>query len=186
MVLRVISGTLRGKKLNTLPGSEIRPTADRTKESIFNVLSDSVREAQVLDLFAGTGSLSIEALSRGARQVVAIDKSRSAIEVIRKNLAACRMSEQVRLVEWDIIRNLDCIKASIPPFTLVFMDPPYAAPAIEPALSNLHSCGALKIGAVVVIEHDFRVAAPETRYGFNLCDKRKYGKTLVSFFRYMI
>jgi len=186
MSLRIIGGSLRGKKLHTVRGIQVRPTADRVRESIFNILSSRLHKAVVLDLFAGTGAFGIETISRGAKCAVFIDNSRAALSVIERNIKACAYGNQTNVIKWDIKRNLNCIKAFHTAFNLVFMDPPYNQNIISPVLLNLFQSGSLERGACVVIEH----AATETLVvdseAFNIDDQRKYGKTLVSFLNYVV
>ena len=107
MGLRVISGRLKGKKLYSVHGSATRPTADRLRESIFNILSTRVFKAVVLDLFAGTGALGIEALSRGAVSAVFVDNSRKAVSIIRRNITSCAFDQRANIIKWDIKKNLN-------------------------------------------------------------------------------
>ena len=108
--MRVIGGNLRGRKLSAVPGGFIRPTADRIREAIFNILAGGVRDAFVLDLFAGTGSLGIEALSRGAKFSVFIDSNPAALSVIHSNLKKCEIEDRAKVFKWDIVKNLNCIR----------------------------------------------------------------------------
>lgn len=183
--MRIIGGGLKGRRLFSVRGERTRPTADPLREAIFNILSARVRDTVVLDLFAGTGALGIEALSRGARQAVLIDKDRSAIEVIRRNIELCRLAEKARAIRWDVSRNLNCIRGHRPPFSLVLMDPPYSRNLIAPALALLDAGGCLEKNSLIVAEHTpaEAMAVPEA---FSLVDRRTYGKRLVSFLGYMV
>ena len=184
--LRVIAGALKGKKLASPKGRGIRPTSDRTREAVFNILGDRVRGASVLELFAGTGAFSIEALSRGAARAVMLERSREALALIDRNLTACRLKARALVIRWDITRNLDCLNAMAGQFDLVFLDPPYRQGTLAPTLQHLIACGALAPGASVVIEHDPRETVPEQCAHLRLTDRRKYGKALVSFFTYVL
>jgi 16S rRNA (guanine966-N2)-methyltransferase len=190
--MRVIGGMLKKRRLSPVPGRGTRPTADRLRESIFNILGDRVREAEVLDIFAGTGAMGIEALSRGAAGAVFVDNSAAAVAAVRKNLTACGLDAVARVIRWDASRNLSCLSAEKKRFTLVFLDPPYGAGMILPSLANLHRCRTLVPGAELVVEHspaepiELPDAAPRSTPLFSLTDRRRYGKTLVSFFEYML
>jgi 16S rRNA (guanine966-N2)-methyltransferase len=186
MGLRIIGGSLRGKKLHVVPGIMVRPTADRLREALFNIIAARVREAVVLDLFAGTGALGIEALSRGAEYVVFIDNNQRALSAIARNLKSCAYSERTKIFKWDISKNLNCIKSSMPAFNLVFIDPPYSQNIIKPALFNLYRSNSLASGAYVVIEHTASEPLPADLGQFAIDDQRKYGKTLVSFLIYVV
>ena len=186
MGLRIISGSLRGKKLQAVRGRQVRPTADRLRESIFNILSSRVHEAIVLDLFAGTGALGIEAVSRGAEHAVFIDNSPGALAVIARNIEECAYSRLTKVIKWDISKTLNCIKSSSPPFKLVFIDPPYNRNLIKPALRNLYRSNSVAKGAYVVIEHAAAEPIPANLKAFEIDQQRKYGKTLVSFLSYVV
>ena len=182
--MRVIGGSLKGRKLATIRGRIIRPTADRLREAIFNILADRVEKAVVLDLFAGTGALGIEALSRGAQSAVFVDKSKSALAVLKKNIRYCAVQENATIIKWDILKNLKCIKSFDPAFDLVFLDPPYNKDCIKPVLNTLYRNGALEKGACLVIEHSDTEPVPRELPVFNITDERRYGRTLVSFLLY--
>jgi 16S rRNA (guanine966-N2)-methyltransferase len=184
--LRVIAGELKGKRLVSPRGRGIRPTSERTREAVFNILGDRVRGAAVLELFAGTGAFSIEALSRGAASAVMIERSREALDLIGRNLAACRLAGRTRVIRWDITQNLDCLRSLPGRFDLAFVDPPYHQGALGPSLQHLIACGALAAGARVVLEHAPQEALPDETTQLRLTDRRKYGKALVSFFVYVL
>jgi len=184
--MRIISGSFRGKKLAALGGNATRPTADRVRESIFNIMAEDIENAAVLDLFAGTGALGLESLSRGAARSVFIDASLSAVKIIRKNVTACRADDRARIIRWDITKNLKCLKEDFAAIDLAFMDPPYNKNFIRPALINLIKSEALKNSARIVIEHSAAEALPEDLIGLHLTDRRIYGKTVVSFLSVML
>ena len=186
MKLRIISGELRGKKLVSVPGLMTRPTADRVREAIFNIIGGRVRQSRILDLFAGSGLLGIEALSRGADFALFIDHHPQPISVIKKNLSACRYESQSRVIQMDLCKKKVNWKGWGPKFDLVFMDPPYDRHLIAPMLSRLHDSEVLAAGALVVAEHGGAEPPIESNAPFLLDDQRKYGKTLVSFFNYAL
>jgi 16S rRNA (guanine966-N2)-methyltransferase len=184
--LRIISGIHKGKRLQPFTGKRIRPTSDRLRESIFNILSDRVQFAVVLDIFAGTGALGIEALSRGAVSATFIEKDRAALSILRKNIQSCRLEDKANIIQWDVLKNLNCIRWATPRFNLVFIDPPYQKDMLRLTLQHVHNSQALKNKACLVVEHGMYEKIPETIEAFQLKDERKYGKTLVSFFEYMV
>ncbi len=184
--MRVIGGELRGKKLISPRNRSIRPTSDRLRETVFNIIAAEVPQAAVLDLFAGTGALGIEALSRGAASAWFVDRSRSAIALLERNLSACRLEGKSRRLCWDIARDLTCLKSAASPFTLVFMDPPYERGLVHPTLDRLHRSRALSVGALVVIEHGAGEPLDDPGRPYHLEDQRRYGKTLVSFARCLL
>jgi len=186
MGLRIIGGALKGKKLYSVRDTSIRPTADRLRESIFNILSQRVLDAVVLDLFAGTGALGIEALSRGAESAVFVDNRKGALSVLRRNIDSCMLDQKANIVKWNIRQNLNCIRSKKQNFDLIFLDPPYDKNLIKPTLFNLDKSHSLKDGACIVVEHSLFELIPTDLLAFDLLDQRKYGKTLVSFLNYVI
>jgi len=181
--LRIIAGERRGKTLRSVRGMATRPTADRVRESVFNILSHQVRDATVLDLFAGTGAMGIEALSRGADYAVFIDDSQNALSVISRNLEECRFQDKAKVIRWNIVKNLNCLDGFKERFDLIFADPPYHKNFIAPALHHLLKSNCLKDNALIVIEHELE-PIPTDISDFCLTDQRKYGKTFVSFLKY--
>ncbi len=184
--MRIIGGELKGRKLLSVRGTHTRPTADRTREAIFNILGSHVREAVVLDLFAGTGALGLEALSRGAHSAFFIENNKHVRSILTRNIVSSGVESKAITVQWNIAKNLKCIQSSDPVFNLVFMDPPYGKHLVAPTLSNLHDSCCLKTKARVIIEHTQIEVVSDGAGPFKLLDQRRYGKTLVSFLRYML
>ena len=155
-MLRIVAGRWRGRRLATLAGTTVRPTGDRVKETIYNVVRERVKAALVLDLYAGSGSLGLEALSRGARRAVLVERDRAALAVLRRNVESLEARAEVQVVHGDALRY---VAASHPePFDLVLADPPYAA-EVEGALLAAAS-GALRPGGCFVLQHARRWQAP--------------------------
>ena len=184
--MRIVGGSLRGKKLFSVSGLSTRPTSDRIRESIFNILSTRVVHTHVLDLYAGTGALGMEALSRGADHAFFIDRDTKAVATIWENIRAGRLENQTDVVQWDIRKNLRCLQGSNQLFDIVFMDPPYNKNLFSPTLENLAESGVIQTGTILVAEHSIREELPERFLFSQLLDRRKYGKTLVSFFDCLI
>ncbi len=179
--MRIISGTLKGRKLAAPDGRSTRPTADRIKESIFNILAGRIVSRQVLDLFAGSGALGIEALSRGASHAVFIDREKAALTVLKRNIRQLGLTDRTRVMNWDIRRGINCLPSGSKQFDLVFMDPPYDTDAVNIGLNALVLRQVLAPDACVVVEHSRRetIVCPED--ALTLTDQRRFGKTLVSF-----
>jgi 16S rRNA (guanine966-N2)-methyltransferase len=172
--MRVIAGTYGGRTLKAPPGDGTRPTSDRVRESLFSILGDRTAEARVLDLFAGSGALGLEALSRGAQEVTFVDDHRSAIAAIKGNLTALKTTANVR--QSDALKFLLAASASGAQYDLVFLDPPYRlAERLAPPLSEALPA-VLAPGAVAVAESDRR--AP-LALDLPLKDERRYGDTLI-------
>lgn len=184
--MRIIAGDLKGKKLFSIKGRTTRPTSDRLRESIFNILSNRFKAAFVLDLFAGTGALGIEAISRGALYSYFIDSKTEAISVIRKNIKDCKLEDKSDVIQWDIKKSLRCMEALTSKMDLVFMDPPYNNNLIEPTLLNLQLSGCMQKGACIVIEHSSKETIPGSLKEFSIIDQRKYRNTLLSILTYDI
>ena len=186
MGLRIISGELKGKRLLTPKGIKIRPTTDRIRERIFNILFSRILNSVVLDLFAGTGALGIEALSRGASFAIFIDSDMDALSVIEKNVAVCGLQDRIKIIRADIVKNNIALSNGFPSVNLVFMDPPYNKNMIKPALINLSASRFLQKNALIIIEHAIEETLPEYLLEYKISDQRRYGKTLVSFLNYMV
>lgn len=186
MQLRVIGGRLRGKKLYSVPGMLTRPTANRVREAVFNILTSEVNGAKVLDLFAGTGSLGLEALSRGAVYAVFVDNHPQPLSVIQKNISACKLDTACRVLRCDLGLEFSWQSAPGGGFQLVFMDPPYDKGFVGSTLARLHAGRLLEKDAIVMVEHSPREPIEVGASPYVLQDQRKYGKTLVSFLLYAI
>ena len=180
--MRIISGRFRGHRLHTFKGLQVRPTADRVRESLFNIIASGAMNAHVLDLFAGTGALGIEALSRGAETAVFIDNSTSALTLLRKNLAHCHLRDGIRIIQWDIARNLGCLGNYGNHFNLVFMDPPYHKGLIPLVMGHLLQSQCLAPGALIVAEHEAGIQPAIDDVQLMQTDYRCYGHTGLSFF----
>ncbi|RJQ82734.1 MAG: 16S rRNA (guanine(966)-N(2))-methyltransferase RsmD [Desulfobacteraceae bacterium] len=179
--LRVIGGSLRGRKLATIRGLAIRPTADRVREALFNILGSRPVDAHVLDLFAGTGALGIEALSRGAKRAVFVDKAAQALQIIRKNIALCRLEARTDVLRLDIAINPRSLLPYRGTFDLIFIDPPYNRGMIRPTLLNLSENHLPSHDAIGVIEHAPSEIIDPPPSGWILIDQRRYGQTQLSF-----
>jgi 16S rRNA (guanine966-N2)-methyltransferase len=179
--MRIISGTSKGRRLASPRGHGLRPTSDRVKESIFNILGGEIEGKAVLDLFAGTGNLGIEALSRGAEKVVFVEKGREALRIIQRNLHQCGFEGQYEIVPKEVNRAIGTLERSRETFDLIFMDPPYEIGLIQRTLTKLNLCRIYHGGSVLVIEHSRREPLPEKIKGWSLTHQRKMGDTLISF-----
>jgi 16S rRNA (guanine(966)-N(2))-methyltransferase RsmD len=180
--LRVISGNLKGKKLFALKGLSLRPTSDRVKEAIFDMLQKFSPGKNVLDLFAGTGALGIEALSRGAQRAVFVEGNARSGAVLRRNIEACRLSGQAELVSQEVQAELKALEERGDSFDLIFLDPPYGKGLAYRTLESLSRSHILSVNALIVAEHspDEDLASVPS---LERIDWRKYGRTEVSFFR---
>ena len=184
--MRIVGGESRGRPLCAPAGDATRPTADRIRQSLFDRLGQRCDGLAVLDLYAGTGALALEALSRGATRAVLVEQARPALVAIEKNIATLGYSDRCRLVRDDVTRALTSLAARGETFDLVFSDPPYALRAAQSTLDLLASHGLLAAGARVVLERDKREAAATPPAGVALVDERSYGDTSVDLFERQI
>ena len=175
--MRIISGCRRGHKLVGFEGQDIRPTTDRVKESLFNLIQEHVCGARVLDLFGGSGALALEAVSRGAACAVCTDISRAAVNIIRKNVASLGFDE---LVEVRNISAFDYLRGDIGKFDIILLDPPYNKGYMTEALSIIKERGLLSSDGIAVAESD-STDVPDPA-GLEILKRRKYGRTYITVF----
>lgn len=186
--MRIVAGRHRGRLIDAPEGTDIRPTSDRVRESVFNILEHRdwgpgglsvVSGARILDGFCGTGALGLEALSRGGAHVTFMDKSRTALDLCRRNLDTLGERSSA-----DVLQG-DCLKPVRPavPCELILLDPPYKADLAAPALSALRDAGWLVAGAICAVETE-AAGEPEFPEDFDKLDSRKYGAARVHFLRY--
>jgi 16S rRNA (guanine966-N2)-methyltransferase len=179
--MRVIAGKAKGIQLQAVPGSGTRPISDRVKESLFNILGGELIGAWVLDLFAGTGSVGIEALSRGAGRTVFVEKQAKAVATIRSNLARTGLQQGAHIVKADVFRYLD---STPEPFHLVYVAPPQYKSLWQKTLRKLEARPAwLCEEGMVVVQIFPKEFEPLPLVNLQLIDERKYGSTLLCFYR---
>lgn len=183
--MRIVGGEFRGRALKAPRGDAIRPTTDRTRESLFNILShafpDDLREARVLDLFAGTGAIGIEALSRGARSAIFVEKSVEGRALLQANLENFGLQGRSRIFRRDATALGPCQRMQ--PFGLVFADPPYGKGLGERAFESAAAGGWLASGALMLLEERADVE-PAAIFSSNLIESRVFGDTRIHFYRY--
>jgi 16S rRNA (guanine(966)-N(2))-methyltransferase RsmD len=180
--VRIIAGTAKGRRLATPTGSHIRPVLDQVKESIFNILY-SVENLDVLDLFAGTGSIGLEAISRGAASVMFVDSDREAVKLLHENIRKCSFENQCRVIPKHINSALKMLEKSGRKFDLIFIDPPYLKDLVNPTIRQVFETGLLNDGGTIIIEHHPKEPIENLPNGLKISDERKYGQTLMTFAR---
>ena len=178
--MRIIAGYARGRTFDAPKGMDTRPTLDRVRENVFNILQMKVRGAKVLDLFSGSGAMAFEAISRGGEAAVLVDCDRQAHAVEKQNVQKLHMEDSCTLLQMDWKGALQQLAAKGERFDVVFLDPPYAMHDMSPVLEALNAV--IEEDAVIVLEHEAKTF-PSTPDGFELYDNRKYGIAGVSFFR---
>ena len=178
--MRVITGKARGVQLKTPDGMLTRPTADRVKEALFSVINFDLPGASVLDLFAGTGQLGIEALSRGANNAVFVDAREDACKIVRENIRRTKLENQARVIRSDY---LDYLRRCKEKFDIIMLDPPYAEGFLENALKSITEIDILQSGGIIIAERPIEKELLLDFEGFTRSKDYKYGKTLLTIYR---
>jgi 16S rRNA (guanine966-N2)-methyltransferase len=181
--MRIISGQFKSRRLKAEPPDGTRPTSDKLRETLFNVLGESVRGCTFLDGCAGVGAIGIEAISRGAETVIFVDQSRKATRMIRENLQALEIDSGFRIFELDLARALDVCSRDGIAFNIAFIDPPYDREHIyKDALLRFGTLPLLASGGVLILEHSRRAAMPETAGSLRRTRTLQQGDSVLSFF----
>ena len=174
--MRVITGTARGRKIKEPAGMDIRPTTDMVKESVFNILQFDIEGRKMLDLFAGTGQMGIEALSRGAESVTFIDSSPDAIKLVKENLAITGFADKATVIYTDALNFLkNCGK-----YDIIYIDPPYKSTLADEALQLINRFDILKDNGIIVCENVYGTVLPELISPYTKIKERKYGKVAIT------
>ena len=184
--MRIITGLAKGIRLKAPKGMDTRPTADRVKESMFNILGGIVDDAKVLDLFGGTGNLGLEALSRGANKAIFIDQNQNSITAIKENINLTKMIKKAIVYKMDSLVALSRLARGHYKFNLVFCDPPYNKGLVEKSLLKLVENDILEDEAIIVVEHSKHEFIPNELLNYEVRRSEKYGETIVSFILYKI
>lgn len=182
--MRVVAGSVKGIPLKAVPGTSTRPTTDKVKESIFNMIGPFFDGGNALDLFAGSGGLGIEALSRGIDKVIFTDKDRKAIDTIRANLEKTRLTDQAEVYKTDADRALKAIKKNNIQARLMFLDPPYHMEQAYGLMDKAAEMGILTEDSIVVCEHAKEVELQDRTVFFERFKKELYGATIISIYRF--
>ena len=178
--MRVITGTARGVRLKTPEGLDTRPTAERVKEALFSAIQFEIEGRRVLDLFAGSGQLGIEALSRGAERAVFVDAGKSAAALVKENLRRAKLTEKAQVVQADYLSYLSRCREK---FGLIFLDPPYAEKFLENALEKIVEFDILSSGGIIVAERPEGKELPQEFEGYTRSRDYRYGITLITLYR---
>lgn len=181
--MRVVSGSAKGRPLKSVPGEKTRPTTDKIKEAIFNIINPYIKEGTVLDLYAGTGALGIEALSRGMNKAIFVDHDRVSIEIIKKNLIICDFLEKSEIYRNDAIRALKALVKRKIQFDLAFLDPPYKINNYNTVLKIFSDNNMISKEGIIVIEHDVKASMQECSNFYTLIKNVDYGNTGISIYK---
>lgn len=182
--MRIITGRARGLQLTTPKNMEVRPTADRVKESVFNIIGSRIIGAKVLDLFAGTGNLGLESWSRGAAAITFIDDSRESLRLVASNIAKCRAQEDCTVIKGNAVNVIDRLYRQGQRFDFAFCDPPYNKGWLAKIATALKEAPLFKNGGYLIVEracHEEIIGLPQE---YELVRSEKYGETLIDFIRF--
>lgn len=184
--MRIISGIARGTKLYTLDGLNTRPTLDRVKESVFNIIQDDIVDSVFLDLFSGSGAIGLEAASRGAKSAILCDNSKSAIDIIKKNVSKTHLENKAKIYNLDFEKVLNRIKQDYDNINIVYLDPPYNSDYVIKALQLMDKLQLINNNTKVIIETDQenKIVAELEKSLFKISDRRKYGRAIILFLEY--
>lgn len=177
--MRITGGTGRGRRLKVPAGEKVRPTSDKVKQALFNILGDRVPGSSFLDLFAGAGGVGIEALSRGAERVVFVDGDRESLDVVKHNIEQAGFDDQAEAV---LSKVEPFLKKRSGPYDIVFLDPPYSLEML-PLLQLVAASGLLKTDAIVITEHFRKQPSPGTAGVLALYREARYGDTVLAFYK---
>ncbi len=184
--MRIVSGSMRGTKLYTLDGMDVtRPTLDRVKESLFNILNFKIKESIVLDLFAGSGALGLEAISRGAEKTYFCDSSFEAIKIINKNIEKTRCKDKTVVIQKDYKKALEKFEKDALKFDIIFLDPPYKTDYTKESIKLILEKNLLNEDGIIIIETDIEkeVLGEIQDFSVDIYDVRKYGRVSLIFIR---
>ena len=176
--MRVITGSARGMSLKTLEGDNVRPTTDKVKEAVFSIIQFELEGRRILDLFAGSGQLGIEALSRGAESAVFVDADKNAVRIVKDNLAKTKLDNKATVAQTDSLAFLSMTDRI---FDIAFLDPPFSTGLLEKALAKVEPH--IAEGGLVVCEHPFADELPDNQGGLEKQKTYKYSKTAVTVYR---
>ena len=181
--MRIIAGAHRGRKLKAVAGMKTRPTSDRVKEAVFSAIEGYIMDSDILDLFGGTGSIALEALSRGAKDAVLVEQDRDAIAVIKYNVEQCGYKNQCRMIQKDALRALDELAGSKRSFDMIYIDPPYMAGLYEACLERIEKGHLLKNDGIIVLESAKNTSISLEDRVFWIEKERFYGDTKITFLK---
>ena len=182
--MRIISGKARGTKLYTLDGTATRPTLDRVKESLFNIIQNDIEDSIVLDLFSGSGVIGLEFLSRGAKRAVLCDSSKDAIKIIKQNVQKTHFEEKVEVYNMEFTKLVERLQNQ--KFDIIYIDPPYATDFIKISLEKIIEYELVNENTKIIVETDdeTRILNQIEKMDVEITDKRKYGRATIIFLKY--
>ena len=182
--MRIISGKARGTKLYTLEGTATRPTLDRVKESLFNIIQNDIEGSTILDLFSGSGAIGLEFLSRGAKRAVLCDNSKDAIKIIKQNVQKTHFEEKAEVYNMEFTKLIERLQKQ--KFDIIYIDPPYVTDFIKISLEKIIECKLINENSKIIVETDdeTRILNQIEKMDVEITDKRKYGRATIIFLKY--
>ena len=182
--MRIISGKSRGTKLHSLEGDTTRPTLDRVKESLFNIIQNDIEDSTVLDLFSGSGAIGLEFLSRGAKRAALCDSSKDAIKIIKQNVQKTHFEEKVEVYNMEFTKLVERLQNQ--KFDIIYIDPPYATDFIKISLEKIIEYKLVNENTKIIVETDdeTRILNQIEKMDVEITDKRKYGRATIIFLKY--
>lgn len=181
--MRIITGKVRGLKLVTPKNMDVRPTSDRVKESVFNIIGTKIIGADILDLFAGTGNLGLESWSRGAKKVIFVDESSESLKLVNANIKKVKAEQDVEVIKGRAEVSIENLFQKKSAFDFIFCDPPYNKGLIQKILDQLCKYNILKVGGYLIIEHAMQETIGDIADFFEIVRIERYGETRVTFLR---
>ncbi|MBA1333805.1 MAG: 16S rRNA (guanine(966)-N(2))-methyltransferase [Firmicutes bacterium] len=178
--MRIIAGCLKGRKLKEPKGRNIRPTADRVKEAVFSIIAFDIQGKRVLDLFAGTGNLGLEALSRGANYSVFVDSSREALTLVKENIKLLGLEDRSDVLFMDAFKSIEYLDRNRDKFDIIFIDPPYREGLYEDIIKKIAVSGIMNEECIVVIEHPSDMKLEKHPDDMKMYKQKKYGNTKIT------
>jgi 16S rRNA (guanine(966)-N(2))-methyltransferase RsmD len=181
--MRIIAGEFRGRRIKQPASKKVRPTKDRIREAVFNIIAPAVSGSKVLDLFAGSGAYGLEALSRGAEKAVFIEKETESVDSIKENIELLGVEEDSEVITGDVFRKIKELNESKKEFSLIFSDPPYSVGMAKKTLIKIGHYDILLHSGIIIIEHNIEEGLPEAEGDLSLIKTRTYGKTSISIYQ---
>lgn len=180
--MRIVAGTAKNKRIKTRKGTDTRPTLEKVKESLFSIIAPYVDGAEILDLYSGTGNIALEALSRGARRAVMIEKDPKALKIIIENINLLEFADRCRAYKNDTIRAVEILGKKREKYDIIFMDPPYRDEVCEKVIKSILKSGILKEDGIIICEHHMAEKLPEEIQELKKTDEREYSKKILTFY----
>ncbi|BDU50250.1 16S rRNA (guanine(966)-N(2))-methyltransferase RsmD [Haliovirga abyssi] len=180
--MRIIAGTAKNKRIKSQSGHNVRPTLERVKESLFSILQPYINDSVFLDLYGGTGSIALEALSRGAKRAIIIEKNGEALRIIIENVNSLGFEDRCRAYRNEVLRAIEILSNKRETFDIIFMDPPYKDEVCEEVIAKILDSNLLEENGLIIAEHHIKEKLPDVIGKLNKIDERKYSGKVLTFY----